>query len=149
MHEARPLPEFKPFDHAVLPADTAHDFKIVDGVFKWFTSGAAASGAAQSDATSTAVPSSASESGAASAAGSPPVPMLVSTAVSSMDYPSMAEFRADYAYVLRTIHSASVASFCYRRLELLEAKFGLHKILNQVRQWLCFCPVRCRTTYPL
>ncbi len=35
--------------------------------------------------------------------------------------------------MLRVIHSASVASFAFRRLELLESKFALHRLLNQVR----------------
>jgi AMP deaminase len=48
--------------------------------------------------------------------------------------PSYAEFVADYKELLRIVHSPHVKSFSYRRLELLDAKFQLHRQLNATRE---------------
>lgn len=44
--------------------------------------------------------------------------------------PSFEEFQADYFRVVRLIHWAPAKTFCYRRLQLLQSRFQLHKILN-------------------
>jgi AMP deaminase len=51
--------------------------------------------------------------------------------------PSFTEFRADYGTLVKVIHSAPVSTFAFRRLQLLESKFNLHRLLNHVRQFVC------------
>lgn len=47
--------------------------------------------------------------------------------------PSADEFFEDYHEVVRMVHHGPIKSFSYRRLQLLEARFNLHMLLNQQR----------------
>ena len=48
--------------------------------------------------------------------------------------PSFTEFRADHAELLRIVHAPAVRSFAFARLELLAARFRLHRQLNAARE---------------
>lgn len=48
--------------------------------------------------------------------------------------PSFAEFRKDLEYIVRVVHSAPVSTFAFRRLQLLEARFKLHQLLNSDKE---------------
>jgi AMP deaminase len=50
--------------------------------------------------------------------------------------PGFAEFSADYAELLRIVHAPAVRSLAFARLELLAARFRLHKQLNAARETL-------------
>jgi AMP deaminase len=57
-----------------------------------------------------------------------------SKGISLFSVPSFAEYHADYHELCKIVHTAFVKSFAYRRLELLEARFHLHKQLNAERE---------------
>ena len=46
------------------------------------------------------------------------------------DLPTAEEFLRDLAFMERICHDAATKSLCFRRLELLDARFNLHRILN-------------------
>lgn len=48
--------------------------------------------------------------------------------------PTFAEFQSDYFHVCRLIHWAPAKSFSWRRLQLLESRFTLHRLLNGERE---------------
>lgn len=48
--------------------------------------------------------------------------------------PSFGEFYRDYREIVKVTHSAAVNSFAFRRLQLLEARFNLHCLLNADRE---------------
>lgn len=54
--------------------------------------------------------------------------------VNAFPVPNFAEFMADYKELLRVVHAPHVKSFSFRRLELLDAKFQLHRQLNSTRE---------------
>ncbi|CAF3381575.1 unnamed protein product [Rotaria socialis] len=45
------------------------------------------------------------------------------------------EFMEDYTLLSRMIMDGPLKSFCYRRLQYLKAKFELHGLLNEVKEW--------------
>jgi hypothetical protein len=56
------------------------------------------------------------------------------TSANLFPVPSFPEYHSDYFELCRIVHSPFVKSFAYRRLELLEARFQLHKQLNSDRE---------------
>ena len=46
------------------------------------------------------------------------------------------EFFSDFHEILHVISTASIASFCYRRLSLLDQKFSIHRLLNGDREFI-------------
>jgi len=56
------------------------------------------------------------------------------TSANLFPVPSFSEYHSDYFELCRIVHSPFVKSFAYRRLELLEARFQLHKQLNSDRE---------------
>ena len=53
------------------------------------------------------------------------------------DYPMIDrdEFIDDYALLSTMIADGPLKSFCYRRLQYLKAKYELHCLLNEVKEW--------------
>ncbi|CAF1202772.1 unnamed protein product [Rotaria sordida] len=53
------------------------------------------------------------------------------------DYPSIDRngFIEDYILLSKMITDGPLKSFCYRRLQYLKAKFELHCLLNEVKEW--------------
>jgi len=50
------------------------------------------------------------------------------------DPPSVREYYEDLSFLLSVVHDAATKSVCYKRLELLEALFGMHTLLNTSRE---------------
>ena len=46
------------------------------------------------------------------------------------------EYFRDFHEILHVISTASIASFCYRRLSLLDQKFSIHRLLNGDREFI-------------
>ncbi|CAF3372205.1 unnamed protein product [Rotaria sp. Silwood1] len=53
------------------------------------------------------------------------------------DYPSIDrnDFIEDYILLSKMVTDGPLKSFCYRRLQYLKAKFELHCLLNEVKEW--------------
>lgn len=45
------------------------------------------------------------------------------------------DFIEDYTLLTRMVLDGPLKSFCYRRLQYLKAKFELHCLLNEVKEW--------------
>ncbi len=65
--------------------------------------------------------------------GSATAPASTSTSSGSLfPVPAFSEFRKDLEFLVRVVHSAPVSTLAFRRLQLLEARFKLHQLLNSV-----------------
>ena len=147
-HRRRLEPRFVPFVGAAS-GSAASGAADSGAVSARSTSGGAASAGASSNAGGTSSAGASSGGGGATAASGTALDLraewrngvvaVVSASAPDTEpplfsAPSFDDWRADYAELLRIVHAPAVRSFAFHRLELLAARFRLHKQLNGGRE---------------